>query len=353
MPGNFREYEITLHGKTRIAIVSDIASEIDGIAGRKIIFFPKSMKKTVVGIGFSETDIFGLNDGEELKSFSGIGGILEVLMNENLSRGDTVIALGGGSITDAVGYAASIFKRGVRLINIPTTLLGMVDAAIGGKTGINFMGKKNMLGCFYFPTHVLAYLPFLATLPENSYRDGLAEMVKYGFIMDSALINDMINNSNFLNRRDVEFLSRCIFRSMEDKMSVVIRDPMEMSGLRSILNFGHTIGHAIESATNYGITHGSAVSVGMAMETEFAEEAGYISGRLYYTVVKTLRALSLPSSPRELPQPVEAPNIREAMAHDKKSNGDHILMPVLESIGHANIQKIPMKKLEEFVDSRF
>ncbi len=346
-------YQISLNRHTAFFVSSDLQRFIQGLEGRKLLFFPKNIEQTVSNLGLSGISLHPLSDGEDLKSISGIQNILDIMMKENPARSDYVLALGGGSITDAVAFSASVYKRGIRLVNIPTTFLGMVDAAIGGKTGINFLGRKNMLGTFYFPEIVIAYLPFVATLPEDNFRDGLVEMIKYGIIMDSGLLDDISENSAQLVSRVPEVLSRLISRSVENKMNVVKQDPLEESGLRSKLNFGHTIGHAIESASDYAISHGKAVSVGMVMEAMFAEEELGVDHKVHREIAAVLKRFSLPTKPEELNHSLDSERMKKAMVHDKKSSGVTILMPVVENIGSSAVKAVQMNILEEFVESQF
>ncbi len=349
----YKNYQISLKRNTAFFVASDLRRVIQKLDGRKLLFYPRKIEQAVNDLGLTGISLHPLSDGEELKSISGIQGILKVMMRENPARSDYIIALGGGSITDAVAFSASLYKRGIRLVNIPTTLLGMVDAAIGGKTGINFLGKKNMIGTFYFPDIVIACLQFVATLPEDSYRDGLVEMIKYGIIMDNALMEDISAGSDQVDRRNPEVLSRLISRSVENKMNVVIQDPLEELGLRSILNYGHTIGHAIESASEYEISHGKAVSLGMVMEAMLAEEEFGVENKVHDEISSVLRRFALPTTMEELNFPLDSKKMKKAILHDKKSSGDAILMPVVEKIGSSSVRSVKMSILEEFVDRKF
>lgn len=195
-----------------------------------------------------------LRPGEQYKNLQSVQRIWKTLMKHHADRNALLINLGGGVITDLGGFAASTYKRGIRFINIPTTLLAMVDAAIGGKTGIDFGGGKNQIGTFAEAEGVIVDTVFLETLPEREICSGLAEMLKYGFIADANLLN--VNLENYQ-----QYISRC----GDIKREIVAKDPME-KGLRKILNFGHTFGHAIEShclTTDYPLSHGEAVALGM------------------------------------------------------------------------------------------
>ncbi len=349
----YKNYQISLKQNTSFVVASDLRRIIQKLVGRKLLFYPEKIEQAVKDLGLTGISQHPLSDGEELKSISGIQGILNVMMRENPARSDYIMALGGGSITDAVGFSASLYKRGIRLVNIPTTLLGMVDAAIGGKTGINFLGRKNMIGTFYFPDIVIACLQFVETLPEDSYRDGLVEMIKYGIIMDSALMEDISAGSDQVDQRNPAVLSGLISRSVENKMNVVIQDPLEELGLRSILNYGHTIGHAIESASEYEISHGKAVSLGMVMEAMLAEEELGVENKVHDEISSVLRRFKLPTTLEELDFPLDSAKMKKAILHDKKSSGDTILMPVVEKIGSSSVRSVQMNILEEFVERKF
>ncbi|TRM85751.1 3-dehydroquinate synthase, partial [Sulfolobus sp. A20-N-G8] len=196
-----------------------------------------------------------INDGEDSKDLSNVMLIIKELFNRGFDRGDYLVALGGGTVTDVAGFVASIYLRGINLINIPTTLLGMVDASIGGKNGVNFGDIKNVLGTFYQPSLIISDLKFLETLPADELLKGLAEVIKYGLTLDKELYDFLSLNKDKILAKDEEALEEIIYRSSLDKINVVKEDERENKGIRIVLNFGHTIGHAIEAGSEIMIAH--------------------------------------------------------------------------------------------------
>ncbi|MCW6168559.1 MAG: 3-dehydroquinate synthase [Thermoplasmatales archaeon] len=332
-------------------IVGNVFSKIDSLHGKKLIFYSRSLKYLSQSITGKNVYAYSLADGEDLKSFNHVISIVKIMMENNLGRNDYVIAIGGGTLTDATGFAASIFKRGVRLINVPTTLLGMIDAAIGGKTAINFLGTKNIVGSFYFPESVWVDLRFLDSLRQDKYKDGIAEMLKYGFIMDPNLLKFMLaRRSDLLDRKKMT-LRRSILSCMGDKVRIVGEDSLESSNIRITLNYGHTIGHAIEAASNFKVSHGEAISVGMVLEAAFSEQLLELPVNLSVSIKEALELFSLPVSVDVLKTNLDMDLLRNSLYQDKKAEGDCIFLPILQQIGKATVKKIPMKTLEDFLVS--
>ncbi|MEM3369044.1 MAG: 3-dehydroquinate synthase family protein, partial [Thermoproteota archaeon] len=201
--------------------------------------------------------------------------MLDAMFHNDFTRTDFVVAIGGGTIIDLSGFIASIYMRGVNLVNVPTTLLGMVDAALGGKNGVNFGGIKNIIGTFYQPLLVVSDVSFLETLPREELCRGLAEVIKYGITLDRGLFNYLERHRDKILSGDSSKLEEIVYKSSLNKLSIVKKDEKETKGVRIVLNFGHTIGHAIEAASNFKVHHGEAVSVGMIYEAEIAKELGY------------------------------------------------------------------------------
>lgn len=330
--------------------VHDIPAEIAGLSGRKLVIYPESIRNPVGFLHDDDVISIAVEDGENLKSIAGFEHMLEIMLDHNLDRGDYVIPVGGGTLTDAAGFAASVFKRGVKLINVPTTLLAMVDAAVGGKTAINFHGTKNIAGTFYFPEQLWINVDFLYTLPQREYRSGTAEMLKYGLIMDKNLLELMQENSDRIAGRERSSLIRSITGCIEDKMTIVSQDPYEQKGIRNILNYGHTIGHSIEAASGFRITHGEAISLGMVLENMFGEAYLGASSEIGNTVREILRSFSLPVSPDELGLPLDNQILKDSLRRDKKSRSGRINMPFIKEMGKAEVVAIPVEDLGEFLD---
>ena len=211
LAGNSKTVLVDSSTKKPYREVNDLWAEISRLKGRRLVFYSETIRNPVDFARGDNIISVAVEDGENLKSLHGFERLLEIMLENNIGREDYVIPVGGGSVTDAVGFAASVFKRGVKTINVPTTLLGMVDAAVGGKTAINFRNTKNLVGTFYFPEEIWINGDFLYTLPEREYRSGIAEMLKYGFIMDRDLLDLMLNNSSKIagRERPENILSSC------------------------------------------------------------------------------------------------------------------------------------------------
>jgi 3-dehydroquinate synthase (EC 4.2.3.4) len=269
------------------------------------------------------------------------------LMDAGFTRGDHLLALGGGTVLDVAGFAASIYMRGIDLVNIPTTLLGMVDAGIGGKTGVNFGNAKNMIGTFYQPSLILVDTSFLDSLPKEEVRRGIAEVIKYGVVLDKELYDFLSLNHSSVLEKDDEVMEKLIGSSIKDKLSVVSEDERETKGIRIVLNFGHTVGHAIEAASKFTIPHGLAISVGMVCEAKIAEEMGYAEEGVVEDVLWLLQLFGLPYSIEALGEiPVE--DALKALGKDKKRRGDTVLMPFPTRIGSWKAVRVPLETLWGF-----
>jgi 3-dehydroquinate synthase len=277
-----------------------------------------------------------LPDGEQYKDWQNLNIIFDALLEYRCERSTTLIALGGGVVGDMTGFAAACYQRGMPFIQVPTTLLAQVDSSVGGKTAVNHPLGKNMIGCFYQPLQVVIDLDTLKTLPAREYSAGLAEVIKYGAIMDAAFFVWLEQQMPNLMRRDVEALSYAIKRSCECKAQVVVADEREQ-GLRATLNFGHTFGHAIEAALGYGSwLHGEAVAAGMVLAAELSVQHGY---PLDDTVLR-LRALL-----QQAQLPVEAPALGaqaflDWMKHDKKVQEARLRYVLLQALGQACVEPV-------------
>lgn len=263
-----------------------------------------------------------IKPGEQHKNLQTIQRIWKTLMKHHADRNALLINLGGGVITDMGGFAASTYKRGIKFINVPTTLLAMVDAAIGGKTGIDFGGAKNQIGTFADAEEVLIDPVFLSTLPRREILSGLAEMLKYGFIADAKLLEINLQNSQDY-----------ILRAGEIKREIVAQDPYE-AGLRKILNFGHTIGHAIEShclTTDYPLLHGEAVALGMAAALWLSVKLCGLDEKVLQDFEKQLPMLL--SEAEIMLSEADIEPILGYLAHDKKNKDDKAQFVLLESLG--------------------
>ena len=273
--------------------------------------------------------------GEQAKTLDNWHAILEKLVAIGAQRDATVVALGGGVIGDLAGFAAASYMRGITVVQAPTTLLAQVDAAIGGKTGFNLQGGKNLVGAFHQPGAVMVDVETLATLDERDYLAGLAEVVKYGAIRDASFIDWLESSIQPLLQRRADVLEIAVTRSVQHKIAVVEADERE-SGQRALLNFGHTFGHAIETATDYArYRHGEAVAIGMHLAAHLSARLGMIAAEDAQRLTRLLGSLGLPTNP---PRDVEAKELLAHMRLDKKNRGGRIRLILLDALGAASIR---------------
>jgi 3-dehydroquinate synthase len=285
-----------------------------------------------------------LEDGERYKDWATLNRIYDALLDRRCDRKTTLIALGGGVIGDLAGFAAATYMRGIPFIQVPTTLLAQVDSSIGGKTGINHPLGKNMIGAFYQPRLVLADTAVLASLPPRELSAGLAEVIKHGLIRDEGFVAWLEQNVEQLLACDPQALAHAVRRCCEIKAAVVAEDERE-TGVRALLNFGHTFGHAIESGLGYGQwLHGEAVAAGMAMAADLSCRMGFIAQADVERVLALLKRAGLPVA-----QPGLAPErLLELMALDKKTEAGKLHFVLLDRIGAASVRaEVPAGLLQE------
>lgn len=275
-------------------------------------------------------------DAEEGKHIQVAAFCWQVLGQNDFTRSDAIVAVGGGAVTDLAGFVAATWLRGVKVVHMPTSLLGMVDASVGGKTGINTAEGKNLVGAFHPPAAVLADLDTLDTLPKNELISGMAEVVKCGFIADPAILDLVEKDPAEVTDPRSETLRELIERSIAVKANVVSEDLKE-SGLREILNYGHTLGHAIELVERYSWRHGAAVSVGMMFAAELARSVGRLSDADADRHRSILEGLGLPVTYRR----DRWQGLLDGMRRDKKSRGDLLRFVVLDGIARPGILDVP------------
>lgn len=267
--------------------------------------------------------------GEKSKSYTEIKKIHERLLTYNFGRDTTLISIGGGVTGDTAGYAAATYMRGLQLVHIPTTLLSMIDSAIGGKTGINFKGRKNIIGAFYQPRLVIIDTMFLSSLPHREINSALGELLKYGLISDKEYYNFLKEKIESIKSSDIRTIQKAILESVKIKAGVVEQDEFERSALRKILNFGHTFAHAIEITLGFRIRHGEAVTAGIVCALFLSSKLGLLSSeklqKLLYLPVK----ISIP----RIIKKVEEEKVIEAMYADKKNREDKIMFVLISDIG--------------------
>jgi len=319
--------------KGKVAVVTNPL--VGGLYGDKVI-------KGLRSAGFDPV-LITIPDGEEYKTLKEASAIYDGLIEHRMERSFPIIALGGGVIGDMTGFVAATYLRGVPYIQVPTTLLAQVDSSVGGKTAVNHPKGKNLIGAFYQPKAVFIDPEVLSTLDPRDVRAGLAEVVKYGVIWDNAFFKFLEENSNALFKPGPELI-RAIERSCEIKAAVVSADEKE-SGLRSVLNFGHTFGHAIEALTGYGtFKHGEAVAIGMCMAARLSVKMALASPEVERRVAGLLSGLGLPVSLPEL----SADEFIGSMRLDKKVIGSRIRFVLVTEIGKVILEEVDEEKLKEF-----
>lgn len=276
-----------------------------------------------------QVDVFLMADGERHKNLETYGALMDFLLEHRHNRTTTLVALGGGVVGDLTGFAAATFQRGVDFVQVPTTLLAQVDSSVGGKTAVNHPRGKNMIGAFYQPRCVLADTTVFDTLPDREYRAGLAEVVKYGVIRDAAFFDWLETRAGALGARDAGALARAVRRSCEIKAEVVAADERE-GGLRAILNYGHTFGHAIETLTGYErYLHGEAVAIGMVMAADLSVRQGWLPAGEAGRIRALLETLGLPVTPPAL----AGDAMVAAMGLDKKVLDGRLRLVLAEALG--------------------
>lgn len=288
------------------------------------------------GAGFEVTPVL-IPDGEQHKDFRSLSVIYDRLIADRFERQSCVLALGGGVVGDLAGFAAATFLRGIAYVQVPTTLLAQVDSSVGGKTGVNHQDGKNLIGAFYQPRLVLIDVAVLRSLPRREFIAGLAEVIKYGVIQDPALFKLLEENMGKLTSLDRALLTQVIATACAIKAKVVEQDERE-DDVRAVLNFGHTIGHALEAATHYQkYLHGEAVGIGMAQAAAISAQQGFCDQRSLERIRKLIKKAGLPL---EIPREVSMQNLIQGMEVDKKSAGGKIKFVMCRGIGQTRFHAL-------------
>ncbi|KRD42117.1 3-dehydroquinate synthase [Acidovorax sp. Root275] len=292
-----------------------------------------------------------LPDGEEFKNWETLQLIFDALLSNGCDRKTVIFALGGGVVGDMTGFAAASYMRGVPFVQVPTTLLAQVDSSVGGKTAINHPLGKNMIGAFYQPQLVVCDLAVLDTLPKREFSAGLAEVIKYGPISDMAFLDWLERNMDALIAHDRDALAHAVRRSCEIKAWVVGQDEKE-TGLRAILNFGHTFGHAIEAGMGYGVwLHGEGVSAGMVMAAELSRRLGLVDDGFVARLNLLIQRAGLPTKGAVLDAADNAGRYLELMRVDKKSEAGEIRFVLIDGPGKAVVRSAPDDLVREVIDA--
>lgn len=322
---------------------------IEIIRGKKTIFEIKELSKLFNGLYIVTNDkvwdLWGykikknlknnfflkiLPDGERYKNIQSAAEIYNFLSKNKATRNSCLIALGGGVIGDLAGFCASTYHRGMKLIQIPTTLLSMVDSSIGGKTGFNLKAGKNLVGSFYQPNYIITDIEFISTLPNEEFLCGIAEIIKAGLISSKKLFELIEKNKREILNRDEKILEHIIFSAQDIKVKVVTKDEKE-TGLRAILNFGHTFGHSLEKISNWKLMHGVAVAQGMAFEAYLSYKKGYIDLKKLLRIITLLKEYGYDLSVR-----FSFDKIKKGFYYDKKRKDKQVEWVLLKDIGSAS-----------------
>lgn len=290
---------------------------------------------------FPSYDLITIETGEKIKTLDTVRHIYRKLVELEADRSTFLIGIGGGIVCDITGFVASTFLRGIRFGFVASTLLSQVDASVGGKNGVNFEGYKNMIGVFKQPQFVICDLDLLKTLPEKEILCGLAEIVKHAAIQDAELFSYIETEAEKILTLDNEVMEKLVHDSVTIKSRIVNRDEEE-KGERRKLNFGHTFGHAIEKTT--GVSHGEAVSAGMALASEISVKKGYLPADQANRLKKLLQQFNLPTQ-----LPADRETMLNALRKDKKRAGDHIFFVLLSAIGQAFVEKIAVIDFETLI----
>ena len=332
--GSYLTKEISRIFKNNSVIFKNCLLVVDSnIPRRKISEIKKSLKKKNVFTIFIKAK-------ESNKNTKSVNRILEILLKKNFSREDCLVSIGGGITGDISGFAASQFKRGLKFVNIPTTLLAQVDSSVGGKTGINTKYGKNLIGSFYQPNLVISDIEFLKTLPRREIICGYGEILKHSLIANKKFYNYLNKNCKKIFQLSTPYIDKSIFESCKIKKVIVEKDERE-SGLRKILNFGHTFAHAFEASLNYSskLNHGEAVILGMNSALNFCFKNKLIKKRDYVSIMSHIIDNKLPSSIKKFFKKRDAHKILSFMLTDKKNRSNKINLVLLKKIGQPVINK--------------
>ena len=319
-----------LFSPRRCAVVTD-----DNVAA----LYLTRLTNALTAAGWPQPCTFVFPHGEESKSLATAGRLYEFLAEEKLTRSDLILALGGGVTGDLAGFAASTYLRGVRYVQIPTTLLAQVDSSVGGKTAVDLPQGKNLVGTFCQPSLVLCDISLLSTLTDDIFLDGMAEVLKYGLIRDRALYEQLTEPDGAYRAHMEDIVKTCV----SIKRDIVQHDEFD-TGERMLLNFGHTLGHAVEAHSGYTVAHGRAVAIGMAMISRMAARAGLVEPQLAERIVFGCRQLGLPVS-YDAPPAVLA----EHCLSDKKRGGDSISVILPKELGEAVIHRMSVHDFTQMV----
>lgn len=326
LAGELEKFEIS---EKKLCIITD--SRVKGLHADAVCAALKDKCRQLL--------VFDFPDGEKSKNLDTVQDIYKFLIENKYDRRDMLLALGGGVVGDITGFVAATYLRGVDFVQLPTTLLAQVDSSIGGKTGVDFDQYKNMVGAFYMPRLVYMNVSTLKTLDDRQYYSGMAEVLKHGLIKNARFYEWLIDNMYEIHERDLETLEEMVMKSCTCKKLVVEKDPTE-KGERAILNFGHTIGHAIEKAKHFELMHGECVALGCVAAAYISWKRELLSMDEYYEIRDMFVPFNLPISIEN----IDPEQIYELTRSDKKAEGDHVKFILLKSVGKAIIDTTVTKE---------
>lgn len=321
--------------------------ELDG----SIVVYPGSLRGLVKSRVPGSFEYVEIADGEKSKTMDTVLMILDRLMEGNFKRNSRLISIGGGTTSDVAGFAASLYLRGIRYLSVPTTLLSMVDASLGGKNGVNFKGVKNVLGTFYSPSEIIVDTSLIREMPHNLVEDGIGEIAKYAVMMDNELYGFLMGNSMDGILQDQAKTQYLISRCIEDKMGIVSQDEFDQEGKRIILNYGHTFGHAMEALSEFSIGHGHAVLGGMLLETDYAVGAGLTGNDVQKALHDLIRHLGF-STREEDYIPGDRKELGKYIFSDKKATRHTIKLPVPEKPGIPKVCEVELGSISDYLEHR-
>ena len=339
---------VELTAATHVIVFYDgaLQTTADGLCGQFEKLSPSGSSTSV------RFDRLAIPPGEPSKSMGQFDRSLQFCLDRRGDRRSVIVALGGGVVGDLAGFVAASYARGVRFVQIPTTLLSMVDSSVGGKTGINLPGGKNMVGAFWQPQLVLIDPSLLATLPDRDYVSGIAEIIKYGVIADPEFFDWLSSNMDDLRHRKTDAVVHAVSRSCQTKADVVRRDERETGDVRATLNYGHTFAHAIEATTGYGtVTHGEAVAIGMEMAMALAVQLSRIDSECQLRQRRLIEASGLPLSAASLDVAIDPNAMIQAMAKDKKVADGRLRFVLPTRIGHVElVGDVPPEQVRDAIE---
>ena len=337
-----KKYDVLI-GKNLLEKAGEICSNYIGVCRAAIItdsnvapLYSGKLEDSLMKSGYTVTK-FVFEAGERSKNANTLIDILNFLADSELTCSDCIFALGGGVVGDISGFAASVFLRGIRFVQIPTTLLAAVDSSVGGKTAIDLGDKKNIVGAFHQPSLVICDCSLQDSLTDDIFYDGCAEVIKYGAINDKPLF-DLLSDGFKKNIEEI------VFSCVDNKRRIVEEDEFD-TGKRQLLNFGHTIGHAIEKCSSFKISHGSAVAIGMTIVTRAASKCGFCDKKTLEDLISILERANLPTSCE-----FNSKELATVALSDKKRMGNSITLVIPYSIGDCRLYTLPISELESFIE---